>query len=250
MSEKRETTAVNKSPTSEDVWAYLHETGRLMRESAAASEKLIADGGKEIRESSAATGKLIADLGKEMRESAAETQKLMRESATTADKQLTETKELIKKMSKKVNEVSEQVGGIKNSIGKLVEGLMTSDLFEKFSVLGFDFDDAISNCTIREKGTKRMLAEVDMLMLNGTIALAIEVKTTMTIGDVDEHLKQMKILHDNPNNLLRGRTLYGAMAGAKMNERTKNHAIKRGLFVLQPSGNTVTIIRAEKIAVW
>jgi hypothetical protein len=72
----------------------------------------------------------------------------------------------------------------------------------------------------------------------------------MTIGDVDEHLKQMDILHNNPNNLLRGKKLYGAMAGAKMTERAKNHAIKQGFFVLQPSGETVTIMPAEKLAVW
>jgi len=207
---QKESTAVSTSPTPEEVWAYLQETGRLMREWSAAADKRAAE----------------------------------------VDKRFVKTEEQLKKMSRKVDQVSDQIGGLKNSIGKIVEGLMTSDLFEKFKALGYDFDDAISNCTIREKGTKKMLAEVDMLMLNGTIALAIEVKTTMTIGDVDEHLKQMDLLHNNPNNLLRGRTLYGAMAGAKMNERAKKHAIKRGLFVLQPSGKTVTIIPAEKITVW
>jgi hypothetical protein len=59
-------------------------------------------------------------------------------------------------MSNKVSEVSKQVGGLKDSIGEIVEGLMASDLFEKFKALGYDFDDAISNCTIREKGTKNM----------------------------------------------------------------------------------------------
>jgi hypothetical protein len=215
MNEKNET--VSKSPTLEEAWSYLQETGRLMRESAAEAAKRSAEAAKRSAE---------------------------------LDKLFAETEKQLNKMSKKVDEVTKQVGGIKNSIGEIVEGLMTSDLFEKFKVLGYDFDDAISNCTIREKGTKRMLAEVDMLMLNGTIALAIEVKTTMTIGDVDNHLKQMNTLHNSPNNLLRGKKLYGAMAGAKMTERAKNHAIKRGFFVLQPSGRTVTIMKAEKLAEW
>jgi hypothetical protein len=73
----------------------------------------------------------------------------------------------------------------------------------------------------------------------------------MTIKDVDQHLKHMNLLHNNPNNLLRGKKLYGAMAGAKMTERSRNYAMKRGFFVLEASGDTVKIaMPAGKPAVW
>jgi hypothetical protein len=61
----------------------------------------------------------------------------------------------------------------------------------------------------------------------------------------------MNLLHNNPNNLLRGKKLYGAMAGAKMTERSRNYAMKRGFFVLEASGDTVKIeMPAGKPAVW
>jgi hypothetical protein len=130
MNEKKETGA---SPTPEEVWAYLQETGRLMREWSAEADKRSAEAEKRSAET---------------------------------DKRFVETEEQLKKMINKVDEVANHIGGLKNSLGEIVEGLMTSDLFEKFNALGYDFDDAITNCTIREKGTKKLLAELDMLMLN------------------------------------------------------------------------------------
>jgi hypothetical protein len=157
----------------------------------------------------------------------------------------------LRHVDKKVNtQLSENVGGVNNTLGDIAEGIMSSDLFEKFNALGFDFDDAIPNCPIREKGTKKKLAELDLLMLNGSIAVAIEVKVKMTIGDVEKHIKRMKILHDHPNNLLKGKKLYGAMASVKMTDIARKYAIKKGLFVLEPSGGNVNIKAPKALSVW
>ena len=211
MAKKKEAAAVRTSPTPEEVWVYLQETGDL------------------IRELTAKTDKQIAELSK-----------------GTA-----ETKALIAETDKQIKLLNQHLGSVDADIGALVEGMLTSNLFEKFHDLGYDFDDAIANCTIREKGSKRMLAELDMLMLNGTMALVIEAKTRMTIKDVDQQLSRMKLLHNNPNTLLGGRKLYGAMAGAKMTARSKDYAMKRGFFVLEASGDTVKIeVPVGKPAVW
>ncbi|MDR3334697.1 MAG: hypothetical protein LBT13_07415, partial [Treponema sp.] len=52
-------------------------------------------------------------------------------------------------------------------------------------------------------------------LVNGTIALVVEAKTTMTQGDVDKHETRMEILRHEPNSLFANRKLYGAMAGVK-----------------------------------
>jgi hypothetical protein len=246
------------TPTPEEVWAYLMETDRQMKESAARTDRQIAEYSaaaaktdRQMKESAARTDRLIAEYSaaaaktdRLMKESAARTERLIAELTAKTDKQIAETSEEVKKLS--VN-----VGGINNMIGDIAEGLLTSDLFEKFNALGYDFDDAISNCTIREKGTKRLLAELDMLMLNGSIALAIEAKARMTIKDVEQHLRHMAILHKHPNNLLNGRTLYGAMAGVKMTNRSKIYALNKGFFVIEPSGESVTIEPPRlKPAIW
>jgi uncharacterized membrane protein YqiK len=298
MKEKKAAPAVKTSPAPEDVWMYIQETGRLIREIAVEADRQLAETKKERREAEKQRREAAAEAEKQRREVAAEadrqrrevaaeadkqrreaekerreaekeadrqlaeTKKERREAAAEADKQLAETKKLIADLTaktdkqladvgEKINKLTTHIGAVDERLGDIVEGLMTSNLLEKFKALGYDFDDEIANCTIREKGTKRMLAELDMLLLNGTMALAIEAKARMTVKDVDQHLKHMRILHDNPNNLLRGKKLYGAMAGAKMTKKSRNYAMQRGFFVLEASGDTVKIaMPVGKPAVW
>jgi hypothetical protein len=207
-----------------------------------------------MEERSAKADKQMEETRKQLEES----RKLMEERSAKADKQMEETRKVVEETSrivaetsKKVDVMSKNLGGIGNTLGDIVEGMLTSDLFKKFYVLGYDFDEAISNYEVCEKGTKRLLAEVDKLMFNGTIALAIEAKAKMTVHDVNEHLKQMAILQSAPNRLLNGKKLYGAMAGAKMTKKARNYAIQKGFFVIEASGDTVTIAVPEgKPAVW
>ncbi|MDR1399854.1 MAG: hypothetical protein LBJ41_08030 [Treponema sp.] len=234
-----------KAATPEEVWALLREVGEKQKENA----EQIAELGKESREHR----ELMAKTNKELAELSKETREQLRQLTVKMAKTDEQIDKLTAKTDEQINKLNQHIGSLDQDIGALVEGMLTSNLFDKFHALGYDFDNAIANCTIREKetGSKRMLAELDMLMLNGTMALVIEVKTRMTIKDVDQHLNRMKLLHNHPNSLLGGRTLYGAMAGAKMTERSRSYAIKRGFFVLETSGDTVNIAMPEgKPAVW
>jgi hypothetical protein len=164
--------------------------------------------------------------------------------------QMKKTDAQMKKTDALLTKVSIDIGGLGNLMGDMTEGLLTTDLLYRFKELGLDFDDALYNITIRERGTKRKVAEVDWLLLNTTIALVGESKTQMTWGDVDKHLLRMNKLRGQPNNLIGGKTLYGAMAGVKINNKTKEYAKSKGLFVLEPSGDTVKIEAPAEAAVW
>jgi hypothetical protein len=258
----KQTVAVN-SPTSGEVWAYLLETERLRRESDKRMEERDAKMDKELAESrkrmeerdaesrkrmeerDAKVDKEFAELRKRMEERDAESRKRMEERDAKVDKEFAELRERMEETRKIVDTVSKNLGGVGNTLGDIVEGMLTSDLFKKFFLMGYDFDESISNYDVCEKGTKRLLAEVDKLMFNGTIALAIEAKATLSVHDVNEHLKQMAVLQSAPNRLLNGKKLYGAMAGAKITRKAKNYALQKGFFVIEPSGDTVTIASPE-----
>jgi hypothetical protein len=193
----------------------------------------------------------------ELAESHKETDRLIKESKAEHDRMIAETdkkfQELaqdIKKTEQLVKELSKDLGGIGNSLGDMTEGLLTTDLLERFKEMNLDFDDALHNITVRERGTRRKVAEIDWLLLNTTIALVGESKTRMTRGDVDKHILRMKKLSGQPNNLIGGKTLYSAMAGVKINNKTKEYARNKGLFVLEPSGDTVKIEAPAQAAVW
>jgi DNA repair exonuclease SbcCD ATPase subunit len=269
-----------KAATLEDVWAVIREIGeqhKEIREMQKVTEKKFQELAKERAESQKVAEKEFQKLAKERAESQKELkelhketekefQKLAKERAErqkVAEKEFQELREMQKKLdasvkettatvkettlsvektTASVKELSENVGGLNNTLGDLAEGLMASDLYEKFEAIGLDFDSSIPNYELKEKKTKRMLAEVDMLLLNGTIAMAVEVKTHMTQGDVNKHLKRMVTLRrELPNSLFANRTLYGAMASVKASKAAREYAITHGFFVIELTGDIVKI---------
>jgi hypothetical protein len=123
----------------------------------------------------------------------------------------------------------------------MAEGLMASDLYEHFEKQGLKFDVSLQNYKVKDKKTGSLLAEVDMLLVNGTIAMAVESKTTMTRGDVDKHEERMNILRNKPNPLLGKRKMYGAMAAVKTSSKARKYAIEKGFYMIELSGGMVKI---------
>jgi hypothetical protein len=156
-----------------------------------------------------------------------------------ADKRHEETERVLKQLG-------EHVGGVKNSLGDMAEGLMATDLYEHFAAQGLNFDSSFQNYILkgrRNPTTKKRepLAEVDMLLINGTIAMAVEAKTTMTRGDVDKHVKRIEILRRVPNSLFANRALYGAMAAVKTSRKAQEYALQKGFYVIELTGDTVKL---------
>jgi hypothetical protein len=216
-----------KGLTFEKVWAMFQETDKKFQET-----------DKELKE----TGRLI----RETRESQKETDRQMKESKAEHDRLIRETRESqketdrqMKETDKKLEKLGVQIGGVTGSLGDMAEGLMASDLYEHFEAQGLDFDSSFQNYVLKEKKTK--LAEVDMLLVTGTIAMAVETKTTMTRGDVDKHEKRLEILRRVPNSLFANRTLYGAMAAVKTSRKAREYAIEKGFYFIELSGGTVRI---------
>jgi hypothetical protein len=147
----------------------------------------------------------------------------------------------IDRLTANVDRVTANVGGLNNDIGDFAEGLLTSGLLKRFQQYDLDFDVMLRNVEINERGTKRPIAEIDWLLLNATTALVGEVKANLTVGDVNKHITRMKKLASTQNGLLGGKKLYGAVAGIKMTQTTRDYAKKRGFFVLEPAGDSVKV---------
>jgi hypothetical protein len=208
--------------TFEDVWAALMETREEIKETA-----------RQMKAMSQETDKKIQEMVEEGKKTDKKIQEMVEERKKTAEE--------IEKTDRLVKELSKNVGGVNGALGDMAEGLMASDLYETFAALGLDFDQSFQNYEVKDKKTKRPLAEVDKLLLNGTIALAVETKTTMTRGDVDEHETRMEILRNKSNSLFDKRKLYGAMAGVKTSKIARQYAIDKGFFVIELAGDTIKV---------
>jgi hypothetical protein len=69
----------------------------------------------------------------------------------------------------------------------------------------------------------------------------VEVKSKLTVADVEEHTGRMEKLRQYADRHGDGRKLMGAVAGAIIPEGVKPFALRSGFYVLEQAGDTVKI---------
>ncbi|MDR2619249.1 MAG: hypothetical protein LBC62_10305, partial [Treponema sp.] len=109
----------------------------------------------------------------------------------------------------------------------------------KFEELHFTFTKA-NRTEIKDK-EHGLFLEVDALLENGDRVMAVEVKTKPTVDDINDHIERMEKLRKYAD-LHNDRRIYlGAVAGVVFSEGNKKYALKKGFYVIEPSGDTFTI---------
>ncbi len=89
------------------------------------------------------------------------------------------------------------------------------------------------------------------MLENGTQAIAVEVKTKLRKTDIDDHLLRMEKIRKYADEHGDKRQFMGAMATFITDEDAKNYALNKGLFVIEPSGEDVKVIKpAVEPRVW
>ena len=214
--------------TFEEVWATLKESSakfdREMKESSAKFDR-------EMKESSA---KFDREMDK-LRESQKETDQIIKETAL----RLKETERLVKSNG-------EHIGGLHNSFGKLAEHLVAPNIKEKFNRLGFNFTKISFDVEITiDPENPESNAEVDILLENGDIVVAVEIKAKPKEKDVLEHTDRMEKLRRYADNRQDKRKFQGAVAGAIMSDAIRNYILKKGFYLIEQTGDTVKITMPE-----
>jgi hypothetical protein len=153
-----------------------------------------------------------------------------------------ETDRQMKETDRKMKETDRQISKLGGRFGEMVEHLVAPHLMEKFNERGFNFTRCSQNCKIREPGNPNPVAEIDALLEDGGISVAVEVKAKPNQSDVDDHIKRLEKL----SRAASGRHKYqGAIAGAIMSDEVRGYILKRGLYVIEQTGDTVQITVPE-----
>jgi hypothetical protein len=137
--------------------------------------------------------------------------------------------------------LNKAIGGLSNTLGSLIEHIMTPDLPNKFKQFGFAFDRIT---TVKwADGNGNIYTEIDGLLENGNQAMVVEVKTTLRRTDIDDHLERMERVRKYADDHGDKREFLGAMAAAITDKDTKKYALSKGFFVIEPSGEDVKITK-------
>jgi hypothetical protein len=173
---------------------------------------------------------------KKLRESQEETAKSQKET----DRLIKETAQQMKETDRQMKETDKRLGKLGIRMGEIVEHMVAPNLREKFRELGLNFPQANLNSDVADYDNKIFL-EIDVKLENGDKAMLVEVKTKPTTEDVKDHIKRLEKMRVYADLHGDKRTFLGSVAGAVVTANVKEYALKQGLYVIEPSGETFNI---------
>ena len=89
------------------------------------------------------------------------------------------------------------------------------------------------------------------MLENGDKVMAVEIKTRPAIDDIHGHIERMEKLRAYADLHNDKRVYLGAVAGVVFSESEKTYTLKKGLYVIEPSGETFKItIPGGGICLW
>ena len=165
----------------------------------------------------------------------------LRKQSDRTDQQIEKTTQEIARLATQVSHTNKQVGGLTSRWGEFVENLIKPAAARLFQEKGID----VHLTALRVTGQDQQGSiEIDILVENTTEVVAIEVKSHLEVRDVKRFLQTLerfkKAFPKHKND-----KLYGAVAGIKIDERVNEYAIQEGLFLIQPTGDSVIIANSH-----
>ena len=138
------------------------------------------------------------------------------------------------------------IGDLGNRFGELVEHLVVPSINEKFNALGFNFTQVSQNIRIWDEDNPSIIkAEVDILLENGDIVIAVEVKSKPKIKDLELHIQRMEVLRQKADKRNDTRKYRGAIAGAVIDQSMRTSILNNGFYLIEQTGDTVKITIPE-----
>jgi hypothetical protein len=154
------------------------------------------------------------------------------------DRRMQETDRRMQETDRQLRLLGKQIGGPGNRLGDFVEGLIRPGLVRMFSEWGIEVHQTYAGVEAERDG---MAIEVDLLVVNDTEVIAVEVKSKLHIEHVDEH----------ENRLSKFRRLFpryadakllGALAAMVIPKEAAAYAMRRGFFVIGEKGDNAALL--------
>lgn len=86
--------------------------------------------------------------------------------------------------------------------------------------------------------------DIDLIVINGKEIVAVEVKTTLNVKEVDEFLDKLKSFK-KVFPYYADKQIYAAVAYLKANQKSDSYAERKGLFVIRATGSSASITNKE-----
>ena len=156
------------------------------------------------------------------------------------DRQIKETDLQMKETDRQIKDYNRRFGEFTRRFGEVVEHMIAPNLREKFKDFDLIFPKANSNTDVSDYENNIFL-EIDVMLENGDKAILVEIKTKLTTEYVKEHIKRLEKMRVYADLHGDKRKFMGAVAGVITTPNARSYALAQGLFVVEPSGETLNI---------
>lgn len=265
-------TFTTPAPTFDDVWRALMETRQMIKENAEAVrirfEQEDARRAEEARlrlEREAEEARLRAERKaeearlrveearlrsereaeeaqrrtEEAQKRAEEETKREQQREQDAKKRAEEAQKRFEDNEKRSKELDRRLGALGNRLGDFVQEMVRPAAVRLFQERNLPVHQVIAN-QVAYDDHRQFVMEIDLIVINTDVLIAIECKSNLSHDDVQEHLERLDIFKQHFPQY-RGYKILGAVAGMVIPPEVARYAHKKGLYVLAQSGEAVEI---------
>lgn len=215
--------------SADDLYRTFAETRALLEQMGRETDRRIQENERRIQE----TDRHIQENERRAQESERrfqETERLLKESRQESDRKMEETYQRLNAMFDRTDqELREAKALFVGQWGRLMEALVKPSAIRLFQERGLMVNQ-ISERVLSRRGGEEM--EIDLLLVDGDLLIAVEVKTTLRVEDVRKAQRDLERLPEFFPRY-RGLHVYGAVASLHVEEEADRFAYRQGLFVLR-----------------
>jgi hypothetical protein len=204
------TVSHTRAPTFDDVWRTIQELAQM---------------GKETDRKFQETDRKFQETERLLKEQSQETDRLLKERSQENDRML--------------KALGKQLGAQGNRLGEFVQEMVRPAVVRLFRDRNLPVHQVIANqAAYNDNG--QFLAEIDLLVIDTDMAVAVECKSHLSQADVDEHLERLALfkLYFPQYSMYK---ILGAVAAMVLPDEVGRYAYRKGLFVLAQSGDAMKI---------
>lgn len=154
------------------------------------------------------------------------------------DLKFQETDRKFQETERQLQKIGIRIGELGNRLGEFVEGLVKPAVLRLFRDRGIPVHEVHPDVSVdrHDEGI-----QIDLLVVNDSDAVLVEVKSKLTQADVDEHLERLSKFKRMLPRYADVRAM-GAVAAMVVPSDVARYAYRRGLFVLAQAGDSVTVL--------
>lgn len=203
-------TATTPAPSLDDVWRLFQENAEQLRESRLQSER----------------------LDRQWKESREAEERRWQEQRQETDRRLRALQEAVERTGRQVDDLG-------SKWGRFVEGMVAPACTTLFADRGIPVHKVSQRVKARLDDGRNM--EIDVLVINERFVVLVEVKSTLKVQDVDDHLERLGLFKAFFPEYAE-RQVLGAVAGMVIDEGADRYAYRKGLYVIGQRGETVALL--------